>query len=130
MTKNMAGKYQVAFSTDTSNNFPTDYAMHEAISKQMYDKNVRELKNRKREIVEFNKTANSGQAPILDFYYLNLYGRNESQNSKEIYKLVELPSQYNNFKYELYGSFGEIDSDGKVRTYSYDTAGHMITLKV
>ena len=126
MTKNMAGKYQVAFSTDTLNNFPTDYAMHEARSKQIYDENVRELQNRKREIVDFNKTAKSGPAPILDnFYYIKLYGR----NSKEIYKLVELPSQYNNFKYELYGSFGEIDSVGKVRTYSYD-AERVSTLEV
>ena len=46
MTKNMAGKYQVAFSTDT-NNFPTDYAMLEATSKKIYNENLRELQNGK-----------------------------------------------------------------------------------
>ena len=98
-----------------------------ANQKRSYEKTLVALGGQWGGVHDFVKTVNSGQSVHVDDFYWVTVG-SLGIEKKEIFELMEKPNPHNKNVYELYGPYGEIDSRGAVRTYSFD-ASRMRSLK-
>ena len=98
-----------------------------ANQKVSYDRTVVALGGQWDGVHDFVKTVNTGQSVhVGDFYWVQM--DQLGSKKKLIFRYLEEPDKYNDQNYELYGPYGELDSRGAVRTYSFD-ASRMRSLK-
>ena len=96
-----------------------DDGMSLANQKRRFEQALVELAGQWSGVHDFVKTVENGQPIKLnDFYWVRV--PTSGIKNKEVYQLRELPSEYNEACYELYGPYGEIDSNGAVRTYGFN----------
>ena len=104
-----------------------DDPMSLANQKRSYDRTLVALSGQWHGVHDFVKTVNTGQSVhVGDFYWVQM--DQLGSKKKLIFRYLEGPDKNNDQNYELYGPYGELDSRGAVRTYSFD-ASRMRSLK-